>query len=150
MIRPYGDRILVERLDGHGVETTSPGGVILPSVQWKRGKTKHVDDTFRARILAVGPRVSAVTLFELFERDEVLVYTYADDGHGRLLVGDDTPHGLIIRAKDVIAVLERHPTTFITSDQTFTAEQLLASWKPTPVEVVDREELLRRYPLRSA
>lgn len=100
MIRPYGDRILVERLDGHGVETVSAGGIVLPAVEWKRGKTKGVADTFRARVKAVGSKVDSIAA-----GDEVVVYTYADDGHGRLLVGDDTPFGLIVRAGDVLAVV---------------------------------------------
>ena len=100
MIRPYGDRILVERLDGHGVETTSPGGIVLPAVEWKRGKTQHVADYFRARVKAVGPKVR-----EVHEGDEVLVYTYSREGHGRVLVGWDTAHGLIVDEGDVMAAL---------------------------------------------
>ena len=104
MLRPYGDRILVEKLDGEGVETVSAGGIILPAVEWKRGKTRHVPDTFRARVKAAGPRVAEVLGQELAEGDEVVVYTYAEDGHGRLLTGDETPYGLFVRARDVIAV----------------------------------------------
>jgi co-chaperonin GroES (HSP10) len=101
MIRPYGDRILLEKLDGHGLETKSPGGIVLPAVEWKRGKTAHVADYFRARVLAVGSKVREVS-----EGDEVIVYTYSREGHGRVLVGWDTPFGLIVEEGDVMAVVD--------------------------------------------
>lgn len=105
MIRPYGDRILVERLDGHGMETVSPGGIVLPAVEWKRGKTKHVPDTFRARVIRSGPEANRFVA----DGDEVLVYTYSREGHGRALTGWDTSYGLIIQVDDVAAVLHAEP-----------------------------------------
>lgn len=104
MLRPYGDRILVEKLDGHGLETVSPGGIVLPAVEWRRGTTRHIADTFRARVKAAGPKVAEVVGQELAEGDEVVVYTYARDGRGSTLTGDETPYGLFVRAEDVIAV----------------------------------------------
>jgi co-chaperonin GroES (HSP10) len=129
MLRAHGDRILVQRLDGQGVETMSPGGIVLPAVEWKRGKTKHVADTFRARVADAGPKVAEVLGQELHEGDEVVVYTYADDGHGRVLVGDDTPYGLFVRARDVIAVEGSEAPPWL-----------------TPVRLVERDELLAKYP----
>ncbi len=104
VIQVYGDRVLVEKLDGHGVETTSPGGIVLPATEWKRGNTKHIGDTFRARVKGVGPRVSEVLGQDIHEGDEVVVYTYARDGRGSTLTGDETAYGLFVRADDVIAV----------------------------------------------
>jgi co-chaperonin GroES (HSP10) len=104
MLRPYGDRILVEKLDGHGVETVSSGGIVLPAVEWGRGKTGSVPDTFRARVKSVGHRVAEVLGLEIAAGDEVIVYTYARDGRGSTLTGEETAYGLFIRAEDVIAV----------------------------------------------
>lgn len=108
MIRPYGDRILVQKLDGHDVETVSKGGIVLPAVKFEHGKSKHVADWFRARVVDVGPLVAEVSA-----GDEVIVYTYAREGHGRTLTGDETPYGFIIGEDDVIAVIEREkPMSF--------------------------------------
>lgn len=118
MIRPYGDKILVEKLDGHGIETTSAGGIVLPAVKWQRGKTKHVADTFRARVIRSGPEASKTVA----EGDEVVVYTYSREGHGQALTGWETPYGLIISLDDVLVVLE--PSDHI---------------PVTPFELIDRE-----------
>jgi co-chaperonin GroES (HSP10) len=98
MIRPYGDRILIEKLDGHGKETVSAGGIHLPAVEWRQGKTKHVADAFRARVVDVGPLVAEVSV-----GDEVFVLTYGDK---RTLTGDETPYGLIIGEDDVLGIIE--------------------------------------------
>lgn len=118
MIRPYGDRVLVEKLDGEGVDTVSPGGIHLPGVKFARGKTKHVPDTFRARVLAVGPKVRDVRV-----GDEVIAYTYSREGHGRVLTGDETEYGLVLGEDDVLAVLE--PTEVV---------------PVVPFELIDRPE----------
>jgi co-chaperonin GroES (HSP10) len=102
MIRPYGDRILIEKLDGHGKETVSAGGIHLPAVEWRQGKTKHVADAFRARVVDVGPLVAEVSA-----GDEVFVLTYGDK---RTLTGDETPYGLIIGEDDVLGVIEPKPS----------------------------------------
>jgi co-chaperonin GroES (HSP10) len=72
-VRPLRDQILVERLEGHGIERTTKGGIILPASLEARARTKS--DYFRARVEAVGPDVR-----ELAKDDHVLVYTWADGG----------------------------------------------------------------------
>lgn len=98
MIRPYGDRILVERLDGAGKETVSAGGIVLPAVKWERGKTKHIADWFRARVVDVGPLVAEVSA-----GDEIIVHTYGDR---ETLTGQETPYGLIVGVDDILGVIE--------------------------------------------
>jgi co-chaperonin GroES (HSP10) len=102
MIRPYGDRILIEKLDGHGKETVSAGGIHLPAVEWRQGKTKYIADTFRARVVDVGPLVAEVSA-----GDEVFVLTYGDK---QTLTGEETPYGLIIGEDDVLGVIESKPS----------------------------------------
>lgn len=108
MIRPTADRVLIERLDGDGREETSPGGIIMPArdLSVRRGNTWRVPDTFRARVLAVGPKAE----HELSVGDEVVVQTYEGDG-GAKSVGLETEHGLIVELEDILVVFEREPAT---------------------------------------
>lgn len=94
-IRPLRDRIHIRRLEGHGIETTTPGGIIIPATTEARAKTKN--DYFRAEVLAVGPDVR-----ELAAGEHVLVHTWAD-GDGSVLYTS----GAFIGPDDVICVVAK-------------------------------------------
>jgi co-chaperonin GroES (HSP10) len=111
-IRPLRDRILVERIEGHGIETISPGGIILPATREAKVKTKA--DTFRAMVLALGPDTGPL---ELSVGDEVLVYTYADDdklgsgSHNKLWTGEHVEGvGTFIRPDDIVCAYGQAPS----------------------------------------
>lgn len=74
-LRPLRDLILIERLEGHGIERVTKGGIIIPAASEKRAQTKR--DYFRAKVLAIGPKVVDVEPGE-----HVLVHTWAN-GDGR-------------------------------------------------------------------
>lgn len=101
MIRPLGDRILVKRTSGHGVEEVTPGGIILPATREKSVRTKP--DYFRARVEAVGPEAERA-LPDLAVGEEVLVYTYSGDAE-TVWTGTAAAGGLFIRPEDIIAAV---------------------------------------------
>ncbi len=74
MLRPLRDLIQITRLEGHGVEAISAGGIILPATREKTVRTKG--DYFRARVDGIGPRARYAD-GELRVGDEVYVYTYS-------------------------------------------------------------------------
>lgn len=104
MLRPLRDRILVERLEGHGIERVSPGGIIIPAICEKNVQTKS--DTFRARVLAIGPEADRELQGDLKPGDEVLLYTF--DGHpDRVFTGDlGGESGLFVRPDDILCAVE--------------------------------------------
>lgn len=92
-IKPLRDFLLVERLEGHGVERVTKGGIVIPATNEARAKTKN--DYFRARVIAVGPDVKDPPNPET---EHVLVYTWAGDetlytgihaGRNRLFIRPD-------------------------------------------------------------
>ncbi len=74
-LAPLKDRILVTRLEGHGIETVSPGGIVIPATVEKSVRTKA--DYFRARVDALGPDAERAYAGDLKPGDEVLIYTYS-------------------------------------------------------------------------
>lgn len=99
-LRPTKDRILVERID-QGREVVTSGGIILPATTQGRHKTKS--DTFRARVLAVGPKAPV----ELEPGVEVLVYTWADGDGSTLYTGVEVgAHRVFVRPDDVVCIVE--------------------------------------------
>jgi len=103
-IHPLRDRILVTRLEGHGIETVSPGGIVIPATVEKSVRTKP--DYFRARVEALGPEAERAYAGDLKPGDEVLVYTYsgtADSvftgstlGEHRVVIGPDDILGAVV------------------------------------------------------
>ena len=104
MLQPLGDRILVTRLEGHGIESMSAGGIIIPATAQKSVQTKA--DQFRARVEAIGPEAARLLRDELKPGDEVLLYTYDADGD-RVFTGINCgEHGIFIRPDDILCAVE--------------------------------------------
>ena len=101
MIRPLGERILITRLEGHGIETVSKGGIVIPATAEKSVRTKA--DYFRARVEALGPDVVG---YELAAGDEVLVYTYS--GTAETVFTGEGARGasMFVRAEDILCAVE--------------------------------------------
>jgi co-chaperonin GroES (HSP10) len=103
VLRPLRDLIHVEPIR----ETVSAGGILLPEDYKALGSKKAVNrpDTFRARVLAVGPEVRGVEPGE-----DVLVYTWSEraDGTRRgLYTGHDVPGGLLVRyPEDIVCAVD--------------------------------------------
>lgn len=105
-IRPIGDNILVERLEGHGIERVTAGGIVIPATLEARAKTKN--DVFRARVLAVGPSEDANAVREAVSDgySDVLVYAWRENGQRGLYTG--TPLGrdrLFVKPDDIIVAV---------------------------------------------
>lgn len=105
-IKPLNDFVLIERIDGDGREEIRPSGLILPAVdrRLRHGNSHAVPDTYRARVLAVGPEARRLTLDQLGDGDEVLVHTY-DQRPDKTLAGEETAHGFFVRVDDIIGIL---------------------------------------------
>lgn len=100
-IKPTKDRILVERLEGHGIERVTSGGIVIPATVEAKARTKN--DVFRARVLACGPDAHDIRRAVNDGFDHVLVYAWADNGKKGLYTG--TPMGrnrLLIEPGDVV------------------------------------------------
>jgi co-chaperonin GroES (HSP10) len=102
-VRPLGKRILVERLEGHGIERVTKGGIIIPATTEARAKTKQ--DTFRAKVLALGPQANPTG--ELAVGDVLIVYTW-DGGDGSTLYTGVSAgkHRLFIEPDDIVCIVE--------------------------------------------
>jgi co-chaperonin GroES (HSP10) len=94
-IRPLRDRIHIRRLEGHGIETVTPGGIVIPATTEARAKSKN--DYFRAEVIGIGPDVR-----ELAPGDHVLVHTW-HDGDGSTLYTS----GTFIGPDDVICAVAK-------------------------------------------
>lgn len=93
-IRPLRDRIHIRRLEGHGIERVTEGGIVIPATVEARAKTKN--DYFRAEVLAVGPDVK-----EVEPGEHVLVHTWHGGDGSTLYVGS------FITPDDVICVVAK-------------------------------------------
>lgn len=100
---PIKDRILVTRLEGHGIETVSKGGIIIPATAEKSVRTKA--DHFRARVDALGPDAAVAFAGELRPGDEVLVYTYSGTETSVFTGADAGKVGLVIGPDDIICAM---------------------------------------------
>lgn len=101
MMRPLGDRIVVTRVDGHGIETVTPGGIVLPATREASVRTRG--DYFRARVEAMSSEAARL-MPDLSVGDDVLVYSYAGEAD-RVFTGEDTHRGLCIRPDDILAAV---------------------------------------------
>lgn len=91
--------VLVERLEGHGIERVTPGGIVIPATAERRPTTKA--DTYRARVLAVGPEAAR----ELTPGTEVIVHTWHASGD-KLYSGVGTDYGTLVALEDIVCALE--------------------------------------------
>jgi co-chaperonin GroES (HSP10) len=100
-VTPLRDLILVERLEGHGIEHVTKGGIIIPATTEARAKTKG--DTFRARVIAKGREAP----HDLYVGEVVIVFTWADGDGSKLYTGVEIGrHRLFIEPKDIVCVVE--------------------------------------------
>lgn len=103
-VRPLRDLVLVQRLEGHGIERVTPGGIVIPAACEAKAKTKN--DYFRARVIAKGPKAPP----ELEVGEDVLVHTWAGgDGTG-LYTGALTSVGngrMLITPDDIVCAFPR-------------------------------------------
>jgi co-chaperonin GroES (HSP10) len=100
---PTGNKILVRRLEGHGIETVTKGGIILPATREKSVRTKA--DFFRARVEALGPEAARL-MPDLAPGEDVLVYTYSGTAESVFTGTDAKGAGLFIEPDDVLCVVE--------------------------------------------
>lgn len=104
-VRPLGKKIMIRRLEGHGIERVTAGGIVVPATVEKSVRTKA--DYFRARVEAIGPDACRETGGDLAVGDEVLVYTYSGT-EDSVFTGkgtEDDPR-LFIEPDDIICVAE--------------------------------------------
>ena len=100
---PTADRIHVQRLEGHGLETVSAGGIIIPATVGKSVQNKP--DYFRARVLSMGPEAERVLGAELKPGDEVLVYTYHGTAEQTFVGEKDGRDRLFVRPDDILCAV---------------------------------------------
>ena len=103
MWQPIEDRILVTRLEGHGIETVSPGGIIIPATAEKSVRTKA--DYFRARVDALGPEAERAFNGDLKPGDEVLVYAYSGTEQSVFTGRNAEGVGLFIEPDDILCAV---------------------------------------------
>jgi co-chaperonin GroES (HSP10) len=103
VLRPIRDNVRITRLEGHGIEGVSPGGIILPATREKSVRTKG--DYFRARVEAIGPDARYAD-GELTPGAEVLVYTYSGTAESVFTGADADEYGLFVKPDDILCVVE--------------------------------------------
>lgn len=101
-MRPLGDRIAVQRTEGHGVEKVLASGLVLPATREATVQTKS--DYFRAKVTAMGDEAARL-LPDLRVGEDVLVYAYSGTAE-TVFTGEDGGNALFIRPDDVLCVVE--------------------------------------------
>lgn len=105
VLKAHGEWLYVEKI----VELRTAGGLHIPQTFDHRNSVRRkfaaVQDTFRARVLSVGHRVTE----PIEQFDEVVVYTFAEGDGSRLYTGENAGEKLrmFIKQKDVVCVIER-------------------------------------------
>jgi co-chaperonin GroES (HSP10) len=102
VLQPLRDLIQVTRLEGHGIETVSAGGIILPATREANVRTKG--DYFRARVDAMGPEAIKAYAGDLKPGDEVLIYTYSGTAES-VFTGEKAGDRLFVRPDDILAAV---------------------------------------------
>lgn len=103
IVSPTKDHVLVRRIDGHGKETITSFGIIIPRTAEKTIQTKR--DHFRATVLAMGPEAFrktrlyrgdpdcsdclGMTHCEFHHKAECTYPSDRPQDHGTLSIGDD-------------------------------------------------------------
>jgi co-chaperonin GroES (HSP10) len=101
-VSPLRDLVLVERLEGHGIERVTKGGIIIPATTEAHAKTRA--DTFRAVVLAKGPEAPS----ELALRDVVILHTWAEGDGSTLYTGVRglEKHHLFVKPDDIVCIVD--------------------------------------------
>ncbi len=102
MWQPVRDLIRITRLEGHGIENVSKGGIVMPATREKSVRTKG--DYFRARVESIGPDAKYAG-DELREGLEVLVYTYSGTEKS-VFTGHKAEGYEFIEPDDILCVVE--------------------------------------------
>lgn len=103
MIRPLGKRILVTRLEGHGIETVTKGGIILPATREASVRTKG--DYFRARVKALSEGAMRECP-DLHVGDDVLVYTYSGTAASVFTGSVAKGAGIFVEPDDILCAVD--------------------------------------------
>lgn len=105
-MRPLGNRILVERLEGFGIERTTPGGVIVPATNERRAE--HKRDGFRARVEAIGDEANKALCGDLVVGMHVICHTWGMGNGEQFYTGTKLGRRqLLIEPDDIICAV--HP-----------------------------------------
>jgi co-chaperonin GroES (HSP10) len=128
VLRPLRDLIRITRVDGHGIERMSKGGIVIPATC--EGSVKTKGDYFQARIEALGPDAEKAFAGELKPGDEVLVYTYSGTAESVFtgLPGGEK-HTLFVKPEDILAAVVPDLPAAWMANQELSAVELLASTK---------------------
>ena len=89
--RPCGDRVMVRLCP---VETSTPGGIVLPGQAQEQSREGHVVAVGPGRMLASGERAPVAVSVH----DRVLVSTYAGERYG-----DKSENLMMVREDDIMA-----------------------------------------------
>lgn len=105
VLKAHGEWLYIEKI----VELKTESGLLhIPQTfdagSSPRKKFQAVKDTFRARVLSVGSRVTE----PIRQFDEIIVYTFAEGDGSKLYTGENVgeKRRMFIKAKDVVCVLE--------------------------------------------
>ncbi len=102
MLQPLRDLIRITRLEGHGIENVSKGGIVLPATREQSVRTKG--DYFRARVEAIGP-AAKYAADELRVGDDVFVWTYSGTEKS-VFTGHKAGGFEFIEPDDILCVVE--------------------------------------------
>lgn len=104
VLKAHGEWLYIEKI----VQTMTEGGLHIPqTADYKKNprlRFAGVENTFRARVLSVGSRVSE----PVYQGDEIVVWTFAEGDGSTLYTGENVgeKRRLFIKQKDVVCVLE--------------------------------------------
>ena len=106
VLKAHGEWLYVEKIIP---EKTESGLLFIPSTaDYKKNprlRFANIDNTFRARVLSVGSRVSE----PIYQGDEIVVWTFAEGDGSRLYTGENVgeKRKMFIKQSDVVCVIER-------------------------------------------
>lgn len=120
-ITPLRDLLLVERLEGHGIERVTKGGIIIPATLEAHAKTKN--DTWRGKVIAKGPKAPD----DVVVNDVVMVFTWADGDGKKLYTGHEalTKNQCFIEPDDIVCIVD--------DDAPPTVPEIPISWEDVTV-----------------
>lgn len=102
LLKPCGNRILVERIDGHGIEKVLPSGIVLPATREATVQTRG--DLWRGKVTAMGDEAKR-QVPDLEVGSDVFVYAYSGVAES-VWTGDATSNGVFVKPDDIACVVE--------------------------------------------